>query len=39
MDERLEKYLSGEKLYGDDFDEGQINEWFRDEVEAYADQT
>ena len=37
LDERLEKYLSGEKLYGDDFDEGQINEWFRDEVEAYAD--
>jgi ubiquinone/menaquinone biosynthesis C-methylase UbiE len=35
-DDRIEAYLSGEKLYGDDFDEQQILEWFRGEQEGYA---
>lgn len=32
----LDVYLSGERLWGDDFDPSQIEEWYRDEEEAYA---
>lgn len=32
----LKKYYSGERLYGDDFSGVEIDEWFRDEAEAYA---
>ena len=28
-------FLNGEKLYGDDFDENQIKQWFIEEEEAY----
>jgi SAM-dependent methyltransferase len=31
------EFLSGEKLYGDDFDGPQLTEWYRDEAEGYAD--
>lgn len=37
MAEDLSVYLSGEKLYGDDFTPEQIAEWFHDEKEGYAD--
>lgn len=30
------EYFKGEKLYGDDFNESQIKEWFDHEAEAYA---
>jgi SAM-dependent methyltransferase len=33
----MEKYFSGEKLYGDDFAPRQIAKWIEDEKEAYAD--
>ena len=29
-------YLDGKKLYGDDFDSSEIESWFKDETEAYA---
>ena len=32
----IETYLSGNNLYGDDFNESQINEWFEDEKEGFA---
>jgi SAM-dependent methyltransferase len=32
----IETYFSGEKLYGDDFNESQIADWYRDEEEGYA---
>lgn len=32
----MDKYLSGEALYGDDFTVGQIRKWYEDEAEAYA---
>ena len=32
----IETYLSGNTLYGDDFNESQINEWFEDEKEGFA---
>ena len=31
------KYKSGEVLYGDDFDISQIQKWYDEETEAYAD--
>ncbi len=31
------EYLKGEKLIGDDFNLAQIEEWYKDEAEAYAD--
>jgi hypothetical protein len=31
-----DEYLSGEKLYGDDFSFKQIQEWYIQESEAYA---
>lgn len=30
-------WFSGQYLYGDDFDTGQIDEWYKDEEEAFAD--
>ncbi|MEW1912864.1 hypothetical protein AB0442_31255 [Kitasatospora sp. NPDC085895] len=35
--EFAERYLSGLELWGDDFGPAQIEEWFADEREAYAD--
>lgn len=32
-----ERYLSGQELWGDDFGLDEIEEWFADEREAYAD--
>jgi SAM-dependent methyltransferase len=32
----MDKYFSGEALYGDDFTVAQIEQWYRDEEEAYA---
>ena len=29
-------YFSGEKLYGDDFTLNQIEEWYKDEQEGFA---
>ncbi|MCY4654520.1 MAG: class I SAM-dependent methyltransferase [Dehalococcoidia bacterium] len=37
MDPNLSPYFSGERLYGDDFNQEQIDEWFRDELDGYAD--
>ena len=31
------KYLSGDRLYGDDFDSDQIRDWFQDEENAYVE--
>lgn len=31
----MQEYLSGSKLYGDDFNSEQIAQWFEDESEAY----
>ena len=36
-DTHIEIYLSGEKLYGDDFTTEEILEWFKDEKEGYAE--
>ena len=30
-------YFSGDRLYGDDFDQLQINQWFNDEEHGYAE--
>lgn len=32
----MEEYLSGKKLYGDDFTLGEIQQWYDDEKEGYA---
>lgn len=32
----LEQYFSGEKLYGDDFTLSEIEDWYNDEKEGYA---
>ena len=32
----LNKYLSGDELYGDSFDEKRIADWYADEREGYA---
>lgn len=32
----IDVFLCGEKLYGDNFSESEIEEWFRDEQEGYA---
>lgn len=37
MTDDISVYLSGQKLYGDDFTSSQISEWFADETEGYAD--
>ena len=36
MNDDISIYLSGTKLYGDDFTIDEINEWFADEAEGYA---
>ena len=33
--EEMEPYFSGKKLYGNDFTEEQIRQWFRDEELGY----
>ncbi len=33
----MEEYLSGSKLYGDNFSPEEIEKWYREEEEAYAD--
>ncbi|MBI5068824.1 MAG: class I SAM-dependent methyltransferase [Deltaproteobacteria bacterium] len=35
--EDLEPFFSGDRLYGDDFDDTQVAEWYADECEAYAE--
>lgn len=37
MTENYEAYFSGKKLYGDDFSQSEIEDWFADESEGYAD--
>ena len=37
MNDELSTFLSGERLYGDDFTIEEIKEWFADEAEGYAD--
>lgn len=37
MNDDFSTFLSGKKLYGDDFKTDEINKWFADEVEGYAD--
>ncbi len=32
----MDEYLSGRRLYGDDFSADQISAWYVDEVEGYA---
>ena len=34
--ENLQPYFDGQQLYGDDFDQARIAEWYRDEEEGYA---
>ncbi|WP_455585074.1 methyltransferase domain-containing protein [Bacteroides sp.] len=36
--EKINLYLSGEKLYGDDFQEEEILQWYKKEEEGYANQ-
>lgn len=36
MDENLEDYLEGKKIYGDDFSYEQILKWYEEESEGYA---
>ncbi|MCB1760421.1 MAG: class I SAM-dependent methyltransferase [Gammaproteobacteria bacterium] len=36
MTDELASYFSGEKLYGDDFTMEEIDKWFSDEAEGYA---
>lgn len=38
-DIEMEVYFSGKKLYGNDFSERQIEEWFADEAEGYFNLT
>ena len=33
----ISRYLSGDALYGDDFNAEQIAAWFESEAEGYAD--
>ncbi len=37
MNDEFSTYLSGERLYGDDFTIEEIQKWFADEAEGYAD--
>lgn len=37
MTDEFSKYLSGERLYGDDFTQEEIVDWFADEAEGYAE--
>lgn len=36
MNHEISQYFSGEKLYGDDFSQTEIEKWYRDEAEGYA---
>lgn len=36
MKDDISIYLSGEKLYGDDFTNSEMEEWYTDEAEGYA---
>lgn len=36
MQNSIEIYLSGKRLYGDDFDSDHIESWYKDEIEGYA---
>lgn len=35
----MDSYFSGEKLYGNDFNQDQIHAWFADEAEGYFNLT
>lgn len=35
MDDDIRAYFSGERLYGDDFDQNAIEKWYQDEEQAY----
>lgn len=37
MSDDISMYLSGDRLYGDDFTIEEIRQWYADEAEAYAD--
>lgn len=37
MNDDLTQYFSGEKLYGDDFSIEEIEQWYADEAEGYAE--
>lgn len=37
MSAELDTFLTGQRLYGDDFDVAAIEQWYRDEEEAYYD--
>lgn len=37
MNDEFSTFLSGKSLYGDDFKIDEINKWFADEAEGYAD--
>lgn len=39
LSEDLQKYFSGDCLYGNDFDDDQISAWFRDEEDGYYNLT
>lgn len=36
-DRTLERFIAGTEIYGDDFSQTEINEWFADEAEGYAE--
>lgn len=36
MTDEMSHYLSGKKLYGDDFSQAEIEKWFSDESEGYS---
>jgi SAM-dependent methyltransferase len=38
-DQAMESFFSGAKLYGDDFDQAQIDAWFADEADGYFNLT
>ncbi|MEW5967873.1 MAG: class I SAM-dependent methyltransferase [Pseudomonadota bacterium] len=38
-DDAMEIYFAGERLYGDDFSQAQIEEWFADEADGYFNLT
>jgi SAM-dependent methyltransferase len=37
MQENMNVFFSGDQLYGDSFSQKEIDQWYDDEVEAYAD--
>ncbi len=36
MENDFQRYFSGEVLYGDDFTDNEMEKWFADEAEGYA---